>query len=87
MIQQVLNAFGDVSSFLECDDLPPANSSKLLDILHDPAKFRKLKMELSITVDAMEPFVKATYVLEGDGALALVVYERLSMLFSAITTD
>lgn len=66
MIQQVINAFGDVSSFLECDDLPPppANSSKLLDILHDPAKCRKLKMELAITVDAMEPFVKATYVLD-----------------------
>ena len=34
-----------------------------------------------------EPFVKATYVLEGDGALALIAYERLSMLFSAITAE
>ena len=31
-------------------------------------------MELAITVDAMEPFVQDTYILEGDSPLAL---ERL----------
>ena len=44
-------------------------------------------MEIAITVDAMEPFVKATYALEGDGALALVAYERVSMLYSVISTE
>ena len=34
-------------------------------------------MELAVTVDCMEPFVKATYNLEGDGFLALEVYERI----------
>ena len=87
VIHQLHNAFGNVDSFLGSDNMPPATSSKLLDILHDTAKCRKLKMELAITVDAMEPFVKATYVLEGDGPLALVAYERLSTLFSVISTE
>ena len=38
-----------------------------------------------MTVDAMEPFVKATYLLEGDGPLALVTYEQIRRLFSAIS--
>ena len=54
------------------DDLPPATSGKLLEILNDPAK---KQIEMAITVDTMEPFVKATYILEGNGALALVAYE------------
>ena len=44
-------------------------------------------MELAITVDAMEPFAKATYALEGDGALAVVTYEHVRMLYSVISTD
>lgn len=60
---------GDVLSFLEKDDLAPATSSKLLKIINDPAKFRKLKMELVITVDRAI-LSKPTYILEGDGALA-----------------
>ena len=44
-------------------------------------------MELAITIDAMEPFVKATYILEGDGALALVAYEGLTTLFAVITSE
>ncbi len=68
--------------FLENDDLPPATSTKLLQVLNDPAKSRKLKIEIATTVDAMEPFVKATYKLEGDGALSLVAYQQLSMLFA-----
>ena len=34
-------------------------------------------MELAVTVDAGKPFVQATYVLEGDGPLALQCYEVL----------
>ena len=40
-------------------------------------------MELAITADAIEPFAKTCYALEGDGALALVAYECISMLYSA----
>lgn len=39
-------------------------------------------MELTMTIDGMEPFVKATYVLEGDGLLAFIAYERISTLYS-----
>ena len=44
-------------------------------------------MEMAATVDVMEPFVKATYFLEGDGPLALHAYEHMSLLFSAVSTQ
>ena len=84
VISQILNTFGDVLTFLANDDLPPVTSGKLLEIVCDPTKARKLKIELAITVDAMEPFVKATYKLEGDGALCLVAYEQLSMIYASV---
>ena len=63
VIHHLLNAFGDVPTFLRGSDLSPATSAQLLAILQDPAKCRKLKMELVITVDAMQPFFQATYCL------------------------
>ena len=87
MIHQLLNAFGDVPASLSGSDLPPATSAQLLAILQDPAKYRKLKMEIAIMVDAMQPFVQATYLLEGDGPLALVAYEQISMLYSVISSQ
>ena len=87
MINQLLLAFGDVETFLSNDGLPPATSGKLLEILNDPAKVRKLKVEIAITVDAMQPFVSATYKLEGDSALSLIAYEQLSMLYASISTQ
>ena len=39
-----------------------------------------------MTVDAMEPFVKVTYTLEGDGPIALTAYEQISTLYSHIST-
>ena len=70
--------FSDVKKLLERDDLPPTTSTKLLQVLDDPAKTRKLKIEIATTVDAMEPFVKTTYQLEGDGPLSLEAYHQLS---------
>ena len=87
VIEQILTAFSDVQTFLGNDDLPPASSAKLQAILNDPAKLRKLKVELAITVDAMRPFVNVTYKLEGDGAISLIVYEQLSMLYASISTQ
>ena len=55
IIKHLHDAFGDVPSFVDCDDLPPTKV-----ILNDPPKNRKLQMELAITVDVGEPFVKAT---------------------------
>ena len=61
----MLKTFSDVKKFLERDDLPPSTSTKLLQVLDDPAKPRKLKIDIATRVDVMEPFVKATYKLEG----------------------
>ena len=42
---------------------------------------------MATTVDAMEPFVKVTYKLEGDGTQSLVAYQHLSMLFASVSTQ
>ena len=86
VIRQIHDAFGDVSTFLRGSDLPTATTSKILAILDDPAKCRKLKMELTLTVDSMDLFVKSTYNLEGDGPLVLCAYEQISALFLHIST-
>ena len=80
------DAFGDVKSFLENEDLPPS-CLKLLEILNDPPKNRKLQMELAITIDADEQFVKATYHLEGDGPLLFTAYEEISTLQAGISNE
>ena len=41
------------------------------EILDNHPKNRKLQIELVITVDVGEPFVKATYRLEGDCAFCV----------------
>ena len=87
VIHQVFAAFGDVEKFLKYDDLPLATFTKLLQVLDDPAKTRKLKKEIATTVDSIEPFVKATYKLEGDGALSLVAYQQLSMLYAFVSNQ
>ena len=71
----MFTAFSNIEKFLINDDLPLASSTKLLHVLNDPAKTRKLKIEIVTTVNAMELFVKATFKLEGDGALSLVAYQ------------
>ena len=57
---------------------------KLQEILSDAVKNRKLRVELAITIDAGEAFVKATYRLEGDGPLAFTAFEEISMLRAAM---
>ena len=76
-------SFGSVSSFLDKTDLS-SSKLKLQEIICDPPKNRKLHMELAITVDAMEPFVKATYNLEGDGPLIFKAYEEIALLSAGI---
>ena len=87
MIEQFDNTFADVTLFLNNCELPTATTSKLLRIVQDEPTFRKVKLEAAITVDAMKPFVRATYILEGDGPLALVAYQHLSFLYAHITTE
>ena len=87
VMAKLMHTFGDVSALIEDEDISPANASKLRAILSDSAKTRKLKMELAATVDCMEPFVKATYNLEGDGFLALETYQRINALYIAVTSN
>ena len=84
VMRHLHDAFGDVPSFLECEDLPPSKT-KLLEILNDPPKNRKLQIELAITVDVGEPLVKATYRLEGDGPLVFSAYEEIATLQAGIS--
>ena len=51
---------------------------KLLEILNDPPKNRKLQVELAMTTDAGEQFVKATYRMEGDGLLVFAAYKEIA---------
>ena len=60
VIRQIHDSFGDVSTFVRGSELPAATTNKMLAILDDPANCRKLKMELSITVDSIDLFVKTT---------------------------
>jgi hypothetical protein len=63
---------GDISTFLRvCSDqgVAPKSLDKLLQLLLHSSK--ELMVEFAVTVDAGEPFVKATYKLEGDGPLAI----------------
>lgn len=44
-------------------------------------------MELAVSVDDMEEFIKAAYALDGDGPLALLAYQRLSALYNHIPSS
>jgi len=52
----------------------------MLEIFRDPPKWRKLRIELAVLIEAGEPFLKATYHLEGDGPLVFVVYKEITIL-------
>ena len=59
--------------------------SNLLELLSNPIKSTQLEIELAITVDVGNIFVKATYNLEGDGPLVLS-HMNVSFLSSIVTT-
>ena len=80
VIKQVHALFRQLPTFLNQDDLPEKTKKKLRDIVFDQQQFSHLKVELAATVDAMEPFVKVTYNLEGNGAVALQTCQELRFL-------
>ena len=76
VMKQLMIQFGDIHPFLtSAEDFASALIPKLLSVLEDPYQARLLQLELAATIDAWEPFVKATYRLEGDGLLVLECYE------------
>jgi len=62
--------FGDVLPFLQQTEASPATCNKLLQIFADRSKSEYLQLELAVVIDVGEPFVKATYKLESNDALA-----------------
>ena len=79
--RQLLVQFGDIKRFLEeasAASVGPQLVSQIQAILSDPEQMISLKLELAITIDLGEHFVKATYFLEGDGSLVFSCYEKLS---------
>lgn len=65
--QQLLEQFGDVAGFLQtakAENIDLKIVLQLQDILSDPQRLVNLKLELAVTVDVGEHFVKATYYLE-----------------------
>lgn len=84
VIKHLHDTFGNIPSFVEHEDLLPSRL-KLQEILNDPPKNRKLQVQLAITVDVGEPFVKSTYRLEGDGPIAVSAYKEIAALRVAIS--
>ena len=83
--KQLMLLWGNVPPFLtNCisDDSATKNCKKLLDLLKNTGT--ELVIELSVLVDAGEPFVKACYNLEGDGQLAPICYDILSAVKASI---
>ena len=79
MIKMVLLYFGDIEPFLlRNEDIGPSTRPKLLSFFTDMHKRAILQLELAATVDWGEPFVKASYFLEGDGPLCIDCYEAIS---------
>ena len=86
VIKQVHDTFGDVQPFVTTQNLPPASKVKLAHFFSDPTAKVQLQLELAITVDFGEIFVKTTYNLEGDGPLAFIAYEKIHALYEFIST-
>ena len=57
-----------------------------MSILQDTQKNSKLQLELAAVIDDGEQFVKATYNLEGDGALVFSCFDVLASLAVGIRT-
>ena len=72
VMQQLMIQFGDVEPFLNkyCDIVPSTNA-KLQAFFQDRLKKIHLQLELSSIIDWGEHFVRATYILEGEGPLCL----------------
>ena len=87
VIHQLLIQFGDIQPFVCASDLESKSKQKLVTFLQDFNKKSLLMVEITSIVDWGEPFVKGTYKLEGDGALAFCTYEVVLSIVVAIQVD
>ena len=81
VLHQVFKYFGDIDPFLQKTEASHATTVKLLQLFSDRQKYEYLQLELAVVIDAGEPFVKATYNLEGD---AFKCYEIYTGLLTAV---
>ena len=83
--KQLMLQFGDIEPFLNRNaDLGRSSRPKLLAILSDQEKLKRLKLELAAVIDWGEVFVKATYNLEGNGPLSFTAYEEVRTVAAAV---
>ena len=86
VIEQVSIQFGDVLPFLRRENLGSAmTNAKLVTFFTDPQKKALLEVELAAIMDWGKPLVTATYLLEGDGPLALECYDKIETVRLAST--
>ena len=87
VMNQLFLQFGDLLSFFTNNvDIGPSLRPKLLEILNDTQNIAQLQIELAAVIDLGETFVKATYKLEGDGALVMECYEVIRGIIATIHT-
>ena len=84
IIKQVFDLFGDETFLRRHDYLAPSTRAKLLAVFDNARKKVYLELELATLVNAVLPFVQATYKLEGDGPLVFDCYDTISSLTTAI---
>ena len=76
VVKMLVLYFGEIEPFLqENDDIGHSIRPKLLSFFTDAQKKANLQLEVALTIDWGEPFVKPCYFLEGDAPLALECYE------------
>lgn len=81
-----MEQFGDVQRFIDDmvrENVAPQISRQLVDFFSHLNKVISLKLELAALVDVGEVFVKATYILEGDGPLVLSSFATLQGVCNA----
>ena len=79
-MKQMSNLFGDVVKFIWESEENSATRRRLRQCVDDLPTRARLQMQLAATVEFGEPFVQATYRLEGDGPLSMKVYEEMRSL-------
>ena len=80
---QLLTAFGDVPDFLQNLGACQANRDRLLAILNGPQRSVELWTQLAIVMDAASPFVRKTYLMDGDGDTVVDAYNNLQEIATA----
>lgn len=83
VLKQLHRLFDHVQPFLGAMESSPSTRRRLLDVLEDVQQSQDLRLQLAVVLDAGEPFVSRTYLLEGDGELVTLAYDYLQEVATA----